>query len=55
MTGGLDTGVLSPGKSMSFSYRLPRGNYVLMCFWPDADMGGTPHVLMGMYRGLRVG
>ncbi|HLN78414.1 MAG TPA: hypothetical protein VK204_15310 [Nocardioidaceae bacterium] len=55
MTGGLDTGVISPGKSMSFDYRLPRGNYVLMCFWPDADMGGTPHVLMGMYRGLRVG
>ncbi len=55
MRGGLDTGVISSGKSMSLPYRLAAGDYVLMCFWPDADMGGTPHVLMGMYRGLRVG
>ncbi len=55
MTSGLDSGVVSPNRSMSFNYRVSPGNYVLMCFWPDADMGGMPHVLMGMYRGLRVG
>lgn len=55
MRGGLSTGAISSGKSMSLPYRLAAGDYVLMCFWPDADMGGTPHVLMGMYRGLRVG
>ena len=55
MAGGLDTGVVGPDRSMSFDFRLSPGNYVLMCFWPDADRGGMPHVLMGMYRGLRVG
>jgi hypothetical protein len=51
----VDTGVISPGKSMSLSYRLPAGRYVLLCWWSDADMGGTPHAFMGMYRGLTVG
>ena len=50
----LDSGVLSPGHDMAMKYRLPRGNYVLTCFWPDASMGGMPHAFMGMYRGLRV-
>ena len=36
------------------NYRLPRGNYVLVCFWPDASMGGMPHAFMGMYRGIKV-
>lgn len=51
---GLDSGVLSPGHDMATKYRLRRGNYVLTCFWPDASMGGMPHALMGMYRGVRV-
>jgi hypothetical protein len=51
---GLDTGVVGPGRAMSLKYDLPSGNYVLMCWWPDADMGNMPHVFMGMYRGLRV-
>ena len=51
----LDTGVISGGKSMSLKYRLPAGRYVLTCWWPDSDMGGMPHALMGMYRGLKVG
>jgi hypothetical protein len=51
---GVDSGVLSPGHDMAMKYRLPRGNYVLTCFWPDADMGGMPHAFMGMYRGIRV-
>lgn len=52
---GLDTGVISPDRKMTFRYSLPAGNYVMICFWPDADMGGMPHAFMGMYRGIRVG
>ena len=51
---GLDSGVLSPGHDMAMKYRLPRGDYVLTCFWPDASMHGMPHALMGMYRGVKV-
>jgi hypothetical protein len=51
---GVDTGVVSPGHRMSARYSLPAGNYVLACFWPDADMGGLPHAFMGMFRGIRV-
>jgi hypothetical protein len=52
----LDSGVISGGEKMSLRYdRLPRGNYVLACFWPMSDMGGMPHAFMGMYRGIRVG
>lgn len=52
---GLDTGVIGGGQSMSFNYRLPAGQYVLTCWWPMADMGGMPHAMMGMYRGIKVG
>jgi hypothetical protein len=47
---GLDTGVLSPGHSAQFNYRLPKGDYVLLCFWPDAEMDAMPHAFMGMHR-----
>lgn len=47
---GLDSGVVSPGLSQTFSYRLPKGDYVMLCFWPDASMGGMPHAFMGMHR-----
>jgi hypothetical protein len=50
----LESGVVSPGGAMSMAYDLPRGHYVLICWWPDADMGGMPHAFMGMYRGVRV-
>jgi hypothetical protein len=50
----LESGVISPGGAMSMHYDLPRGRYVLICWWPDADMGGMPHAFMGMYRGVRV-
>lgn len=53
--GGLDTGVISGGEEMAFRYALKPGRYVMACFWPDASMGGMPHVMMGMYRGIRVG
>ena len=48
----LDTGVLSPGHSAVLSYRLPKGDYVLFCFWPDASMGGMEHAFMGMHRAI---
>ncbi len=50
----LSTGVVSPGRSMSQSYRLPIGDYVLICWWPDAKMGAMPHAFMGMYREIHV-
>jgi hypothetical protein len=50
----LDTGVVSPGHRMVLHYSLPAGNYVMLCWWPDAEMGGLPHAFMGMYRGITV-
>lgn len=44
----METGSLSPGRSMTVDYDLPAGQYVVMCFFPDPKMGGMPHALMGM-------
>jgi len=49
---GIDTSVVSGGQTMSFRYRLPKGRYAITCWWPMSKDGGTPHALMGMYRGL---
>lgn len=49
-----DSNVVGPGQTAAMNYRLPRGNYVMVCFWPDASMGGMPHAFMGMYRGIKV-
>ena len=49
---GLDSGVVSPGHSATFRYNLPKGDYVMLCFWPDAKMGGMPHAFMGMHRAI---
>ena len=38
----------APGISQTVNYKLPKGNYVMLCFWPDASMGGMPHAFMGM-------
>jgi hypothetical protein len=43
------TGVLSPNKGQAFYYHMPRGKYVLACFWPDDDTG-MPHAFMGMWK-----
>ena len=43
-----ETASLSPGRSMTVNYDLPAGQYVVMCFFPDPNMGGMPHALMGM-------
>ena len=48
LPGSMETGSLSPGKSMTVDYDLPAGQYVVMCFFPDPKMGGMPHALMGM-------
>ncbi|WP_297622949.1 hypothetical protein [Nocardioides sp.] len=48
LPGGMETGSLSPGRSMTVDYDLPAGQYVVMCFFPDPKMGGMPHALMGM-------
>jgi hypothetical protein len=42
-------GVISPNIGMTWKYALPKGKYLLMCFWPD-DKTGMPHFLMGMWR-----
>lgn len=49
---GLEGGVVSPGQSATFRYNLPPGKYVMLCFWPDAKMGGMPHAFMGMHRAI---
>lgn len=46
----MDTGSLSPGRSMTVNYDLPPGQYAVMCFFPDPKMGGMPHALMGMIK-----
>jgi hypothetical protein len=50
LAASLETGTLSPGRSMTVDYDLPPGQYVVMCFFPDPDMGGMPHSAMGMLR-----
>lgn len=47
---GMETGTLSPGRSMTVDYDLPAGQYVIMCFFPDPKMGGMPHAFMGMLK-----
>lgn len=42
-------GVLSPSQGSVWSYNLPKGKYLMACFWPDADTG-MPHFFMGMYK-----
>lgn len=48
LAGSLETGTLSPGRSMTVDYDLPAGQYAVMCFFPDPAMGGMPHAAMGM-------
>ena len=48
MPAGMETGSISPGRSMTVNYDLPAGQYVVLCFFPDPKMGGMPHAFMGM-------
>jgi hypothetical protein len=43
------TGVISPGKTMIWSYSLTKGKFLVDCFWPS-KMTGLPHALMGMFK-----
>ncbi|MGH3412082.1 MAG: hypothetical protein ACRDPH_03250 [Marmoricola sp.] len=49
LPGGTGTGVFSPGRGQFFHYALPRGKYLIACFWPDDDTG-MPHAFMGMWK-----
>lgn len=49
---GTGSGVIDPDRTQSFRYDLPPGQYVMVCWWPDAEMDLTPHFLLGMYRGV---
>ena len=48
LRGSLETGSLSPGRSMTVDYDLPPGQYAVLCFFPDPKMQGMPHAMMGM-------
>lgn len=50
---GVGAEVLSPGVAEEISYRLPAGDYVLLCFVTD-DMTGAPHAIMGMHKVIHV-
>lgn len=45
---------LSPGRQAVLGYRLPAGDYVLLCFIAD-DVTGMPHALMGMHLVVHLG
>jgi hypothetical protein len=53
LAGNYSTGVLSPRHTQLSTYSLPKGKYVLACFWPDKN--GVPHAAMGMLRFIDVG
>jgi len=49
LQGQAGTDVLGEGKSMTMTYKVPKGEYVELCFFPDLQTG-MPHALMGMIR-----
>jgi hypothetical protein len=42
-------GVISPGTGGTWKLDLPKGEYLLQCFWPDR-MDGMPHFFHGMWQ-----
>jgi hypothetical protein len=44
-----DAGVISPGQTEVWHYKLPAGKYLIACFWPSIDTG-MPHFAMGMWK-----
>jgi hypothetical protein len=48
------TGVISPGKRFVWSYSLPRGKFLVTCFWPS-KLSGMPHAFMGMWKLFNIG
>jgi hypothetical protein len=49
--GGVTT--LDVGRHSQFATTLAPGNYLLLCFWPDAK-DGKPHLVHGMAKQIRV-
>jgi hypothetical protein len=49
LPGSTATGVLTQGHHQGFRYNLPRGKYLIACFWPDR-FTGMPHAFMGMWK-----
>lgn len=49
LNGSLETQMLSPGRRMTVDYRLPRGQYAVMCFEID-PRSGMSHVFQGELR-----
>jgi hypothetical protein len=43
------SGVITQGQHSALWINLPRGEYVIACFWPDFRTG-MPHALMGMWK-----
>jgi hypothetical protein len=43
------SGIVSPGKTFVWSYHLPRGRFLALCFWPS-KVDGMPHAFMGMWK-----
>lgn len=41
--------VVGPGHTVFWSYDVPRGKYLEMCWWPS-DTNGMPHAMMGMWH-----
>jgi hypothetical protein len=48
LPGSTGLGVISPGQTVAWNVDLPKGEYIMMCFWPDR-FTGMPHVAMGMF------
>jgi len=44
-----DSGVFSRHTRVGLHVNLPRGKYLVLCFWPSKD-NGMPHFLMGMWK-----
>lgn len=42
-------GVISPNVGLTWKDNLPKGKYLIACFWPD-DRTGMPHFFMGMWK-----
>jgi len=49
LPGRTTMGVLTQGQHEGFHYDLPRGKYLIACFWPDR-FTGMPHAFMGMWK-----
>jgi hypothetical protein len=44
---------IDAGKSATFTVTLKPGNYLVICFWPDAK-DGKPHLVHGMIKQIAV-